>query len=179
VADRGDQYLTDVDCEDLPHLWPYRSLLDAGVRVAPSSDAPFGDPDPWRGMAAAVTRRTLAGLSLGGREAVDALTVLNGYLTPLDAPGGPPRRVTTGAEADLVLLRLPLDHALADPSAGLVALTIRGGIVFPADAPFDKSWWGVLPLSPIIMKQLSGLDATFLHKETPSQYTSSPLSVSS
>jgi predicted amidohydrolase YtcJ len=139
VADRGDQYLTDVDCEDLPHLWPYRSLLDAGVRVAPSSDAPFGDPDPWRGMAAAVTRRTLAGLSLGGREAVDALTVLNGYLTPLDAPGGPPRRVTTGAEADLVLLRLPLDHALADPSAGLVALTIRGGIVFPADAPFDKS----------------------------------------
>jgi predicted amidohydrolase YtcJ len=135
VTDRGDQYLTDVDPEDLPHLWPYRSLLDTGVSVAPSSDAPFGDPDPWRGIAAAVTRRTLAGRSPGGREAVDALTCLNGYLTHLHAPGGPPRRVRQGAEADLVLLRLPLPEVLTEPSAALVALTIRAGIVVPMRAP--------------------------------------------
>ncbi len=34
VAERGDDYLADVDAEDLPHLWPCRSLLDAGIPVA-------------------------------------------------------------------------------------------------------------------------------------------------
>jgi predicted amidohydrolase YtcJ len=129
VADRGDQYLSDVDPEDMAYLWPYRSLLAAGVRVAPSSDAPFGDPDPWRGIAAAATRRTVDGRSLGGWERVEAQTVLDGYLAPLDAPGGPPRRVMPGADADLVLLHLPLRDALAEPSAELVAMTMRAGRV--------------------------------------------------
>jgi predicted amidohydrolase YtcJ len=127
VTDRGDQYLAEVDREDLVHVWPYRSLLAAGVRVAPSSDAPFGDPDPWRGMAAAVTRRTTGGRSLGAGEAVAAQTVLDGYLSPLEMPGGPPRRVKPGAEADLVLLHVGLRHALAEPSADLVAMTMRAG----------------------------------------------------
>jgi predicted amidohydrolase YtcJ len=131
VADRGDQYLDEVDRDDLPHLWPYRSLLAAGVGVAPSSDAPFGDPDPWRGIAAAAGRRTLGGRSLGAGEAVDALTALNGYLTPLPAPAGPPRQVTPGAAADLVLLRVPLREALAEPSAALVAMTFREGRLPP------------------------------------------------
>lgn len=137
VADRGDQYLNEVDPDDLPHLWPYRSLLTAGVRVAPSSDAPFGDPDPWRGIAAAAGRRTLDGHSLGAGEAVDALTALNGYLTPLHAPAGPPREVAQGAAADLVLLHVPLRQALAEPSAELVALTIRAGRALPVDQLAD------------------------------------------
>jgi predicted amidohydrolase YtcJ len=132
IADRGDQYLAEVDPEDLPDLWPYRSLLAAGVAVAASSDAPFGDPDPWRGIAAAANRVTVGGQSLGAKEKVDALTALNGYLTPLDGPGGPPRRVVPGAPADLVVLHVPLREALAAPSSALVAMTIRNGDVFPA-----------------------------------------------
>jgi predicted amidohydrolase YtcJ len=127
VTDRGDQYLTDVEPEDVAHLWPYRSLLAAGVSVAPSSDAPFGDPDPWRGIAAAVSRRTAGGHSLGAGERVEAQTVLDGYLAPLNAPGGAPRRVRPGADADLVLLRVPRRDALAEPSATLVSVTIRAG----------------------------------------------------
>src|SRR5690606_26747211 len=47
VTERGDQYRTDVDPDDLPHLYPCRSLLDDGIEVAASSDAPYTDLDPW------------------------------------------------------------------------------------------------------------------------------------
>ncbi len=53
VATRGDEYLSEVDSDDRPHLWRCRSLLAAGVAVGAGSDAPFGDADPWRGIAAA------------------------------------------------------------------------------------------------------------------------------
>ena len=46
VAERGDRYLAEVDADDQPHLYPCRSLLDAGVGVGGSTDALFGDPDP-------------------------------------------------------------------------------------------------------------------------------------
>ncbi|MDP9182486.1 MAG: amidohydrolase family protein, partial [Actinomycetota bacterium] len=40
LADKGDDYLRDVAPDDWPLLYPYASLLRAGVRVAPSSDGP-------------------------------------------------------------------------------------------------------------------------------------------
>jgi predicted amidohydrolase YtcJ len=122
LADKGDDYLRDVAAEDRPLLYPYGSLLRAGVRVAPSSDAPFGDPDPWRGVAAAVHRRSRSGAVLGPHERVPARVALDGYLAPLGDPGGAPRRVAPGGAADLCLLHVPLAVALRDPSA----LHVRG-----------------------------------------------------
>ena len=129
VAERGDRYLVEVEPADRPHLWPCRTLLDAGVAVAGSTDAPFGNPDPWRAVAAAATRRTAAGRALGENEAVDARTALSLLLGDLADPGGPPRRVRSGAPADLCLLDVPLDEGLAHPSAEHVVLTVRGGEV--------------------------------------------------
>ena len=104
VADRGDDYLREVDPADLPCLYPYRSLLAAGIEVAPSSDAPFGELDPWRVLAAAAARRTETGQLIGPEEVVAPEVSLAGYLSsPLD-PGGPPRHVLPGAPADLCLL---------------------------------------------------------------------------
>ena len=56
VTARGDQYRRDVDAADRPHLWRCGSLLAAGIGVAGSSDAPYGDPDPWRAVVAARDR---------------------------------------------------------------------------------------------------------------------------
>lgn len=51
----GDQYLSNVEPEMLPHLYPVDSWHSAGVSVAFSSDAPVIDPNPWPGIYAAVT----------------------------------------------------------------------------------------------------------------------------
>jgi hypothetical protein len=51
----GDRYLSRVEPEMLPHLYPVDSWLSAGVSVAFSSDAPVIDPNPWLGIYAAVT----------------------------------------------------------------------------------------------------------------------------
>jgi predicted amidohydrolase YtcJ len=129
VAERGDDYLAEVDPEDQGDLYRCASLRRAGVAVAGSTDAPYADPDPWRSIAAAVTRTTSAGVVLGPDEALEPRTALGLFLAPLEAPGGPPRTVEVGAPADLVLLAAPIDVALREPSADIVTTTIIGGRV--------------------------------------------------
>ena len=131
VLERGDRYLASVDAEDLPHLYPCRSLIEAGIPVGGSTDAPYGHPDPWRDIATAIERRTASGAPLGLREAVAPERALALFLTPLDAPGGAPRRVAVGAPADLCLLDGPLSSVLEDPSSRRVAHTVIAGAVQP------------------------------------------------
>jgi predicted amidohydrolase YtcJ len=129
VAERGDRYLRDVDPADVELLYRYASLRAAGVRVAPSSDAPYADPDPWRTMRAAAARRTPSGAVLTAHECVPARTTLDGYLSRADDPGGAPRTIKPGAAADLVLLHVPLAEALRNPTRDHVALVIANGRV--------------------------------------------------
>ncbi len=135
VAERGDRYLAEVDPAEQPDLYRCASLLAAGVPVAGSSDAPYASPDPWAGMAAAMHRRTTAGVVLGGGEQISAGEALALYLGAAGDPGGPPRRVEIGAPADLCLLKVPLAEALAEPRAELVRATfVGGGLVYQAPA---------------------------------------------
>ena len=127
VAERGDDYLADVDPGDRPDLWPCASLLDTGVAVGGSTDAPFGHADPWRAIAAATARRTPSGRILGAEERIDPAWALKMFLTSPGDPGGFPRRVAAGQPADLCLLRLPLDAALEEPSSAHVAATLLSG----------------------------------------------------
>lgn len=129
VVERGDRYLEEVEPDDRPHLYPCRSLLAAGVPVAGSTDAPFGHPDPWRAVAAAIHRRTADGRPLGPGEVVDPVTALGLLLGRADDPGGPPRRIEPGAGADLCLLDAPLADALSEPSADRVRMTAVAGAV--------------------------------------------------
>ena len=127
VAERGDQYLTDVDDDDIAHLYPCRSLEADGVPVGGSTDAPYASADPWRAVRAAVDRRTTSGAILGRGERLAPGRSLELFLTPPDDPGGPPRRVEVGAPADLCLLAVTLDEALRAPSSTAVRATFRGG----------------------------------------------------
>jgi predicted amidohydrolase YtcJ len=127
IACRGDDYLRDVDAEDRPHLYPYASLLAAGIRTAPSSDAPFGPVDPWAVVAAAMHRRAASGRQVGAYEAAPAQSVLEGYLSCAHDPGGAPRLVRPGAPADLVLLATPWRECLADPDAERVRRVLKAG----------------------------------------------------
>ncbi|HEX6237180.1 MAG TPA: amidohydrolase family protein [Acidimicrobiales bacterium] len=138
VAERGDEYRHEVDADDLPHLYPCASLLDAGIPVAASTDAPFTHPDPWRAIAAARHRTTPRGTPLGPHEAVSAPRALDLFLGPADRPGGPPRRLRPGRTADLCLLDAPLGEALSEPDSASVAATVIGGSLVwrrPPSAP--------------------------------------------
>ena len=130
VAARGDDYLRDVDPDDVPHLYPCASLLAAGVRVGGSTDAPFGPADPWTAIAAAINRTTTStGAVIGPGERVSPQRALDLFLTGATDPGGAPRRIEVGAAADLCLLGAPLADELVEPSADHVEATICAGQV--------------------------------------------------
>lgn len=126
VAERGDQYLTDVPAADHPQLWRVASLLNAAVPVGLSTDMPFGYGDPWTAMRAAVHRTTLSGAVLNADECVSARTALTMFLGRSDRPGEP-RSVAPGQPGDLCVLSVPPETALAELDAGMVAATVVGG----------------------------------------------------
>ncbi len=123
---RGDAYAAEVDQAELPFLYPYRSLAEAGVRVAAASDAPYGDPDPWGVIRAAAARTTRGGRVLSPAERVTPEAALAGYLTPPEDPGGRPVRLGVGRAGGLCLMRAGLADVLAEPDAGLVGLVATG-----------------------------------------------------
>jgi predicted amidohydrolase YtcJ len=129
VAERGDQYLLEVEGADLPDLWRARSLVGAGIAVAAGTDAPFGSADPWQAVRAAVRRRTASGLPLGPGEAVSAATAMQWWFGTGATPARP-RRIAIGAPADLVVLGAPLAAALSgDGPVPVLATVIAGQIV--------------------------------------------------
>ncbi|MEV0365986.1 amidohydrolase family protein [Nocardia fusca] len=131
LADRGDDYLRRMDPADLPDLYRCRSMAEAGVGLALSSDAPYGPLDPWQVVAAAVARRAPDGRVVGAKETLRPPDALRRYLAPLHDPGGRARAVAPGAAADLILLDRPLTRLLAEPTAEAVRTTIiRGRIIF-------------------------------------------------
>ncbi len=129
VVERGDRYLDDVDPADLPTLYPFASLLAAGVAVGVGTDAPFGTPDPWRAVRAAARRRTAGGRVLGAAERVPAPVALRSFLAGPQRPGGPSRRLGAGVPADLCLLE---PRPLGGPPGrdGVRATWVAGRLVF-------------------------------------------------
>jgi predicted amidohydrolase YtcJ len=78
----------------LPRTYPIRAMLDAGVRVALSSDAPVVENDnPLVGMMAAMTRRDSEGHLIAPEQAITAQEALTAYTV-----GG---AIATGQEATL------------------------------------------------------------------------------
>ncbi|MDT5257880.1 MAG: hypothetical protein QOD10_2960, partial [Mycobacterium sp.] len=120
LAERGEQYAHDVPADDWPQLWRLASLLAAGVRVAASTDAPFGALDPWAAMRAAVNRPA--------PERVPADVALRMFLGRADDPAQP-REVAVGEPGDLCVLAVPPEAALAELAADMVAATVIGGVV--------------------------------------------------
>ena len=136
VSERGDAYRREVEARDLSCLYRVRSWLDAGVSIGAGTDAPFGDPDPWRAMRAAVTRRTRSGDILGKDEIVTPEMAvglfMKGFLKaesserPIDGPA-------VGQPTDLCLLNAPWAEARRDLSSeNVVATFCAGQIIWSA-----------------------------------------------
>jgi predicted amidohydrolase YtcJ len=127
IAERGDQYRTDVDAADRPWLYRGAGIIAAGIPLAGGSDAPFGSADPWRAMQAAVARATSAGVILGPHEALTPEQALALFLSPPDTPGVGRVGLTVGATADLCLLKRPWSMVREALCSDQVRCTWRAG----------------------------------------------------
>jgi predicted amidohydrolase YtcJ len=127
-ARHGAAFTADSDPADRPLLWRVDGFIRAGVPVALSSDAPYGDPDPWATIRAAATR--------AGPEQITPTAALTRLLTTSGDPGGAPRAVTIAAPADLCLLAddLPttLQRVTAGGAAGIRATFVSGARIHHA-----------------------------------------------
>ena len=128
VAERGDQYLDEVPTAEHDELWRVATLVRAGVPVVLSTDAPFGDGDPWASMRAAVHRRTATGEVLGARERIDGATALVMFTGRGERPAVH-RLIAEGEPGDLCVLAATPARVLAELDAELVAATIVAGEV--------------------------------------------------
>jgi predicted amidohydrolase YtcJ len=126
IGERGDQYLDEIPAAEHAQLWRVASLLQADISVALSTDMPFGHGDPWAAMRAAVNRTTPSGVVLNAGECISARTALTMFF---GFPGQPTRArvIEPGEPADLCVLRVPPEVALAELDADMVAATIVGG----------------------------------------------------
>ena len=129
VFERGEAYLREVEPVDRPWLYRLRGIRAAGIPLAGSTDAPFGDAEPWIAMQAAVTRRTRAGSLIGGGEALTPEEAFNLFAGTLADPGGPARAIGVGAAADLCLIDRPWPEARNDLGVVTVKKTIKSGRV--------------------------------------------------
>ncbi|MFC7049873.1 amidohydrolase family protein [Emcibacter nanhaiensis] len=128
IAERGDRYRQDVEVRDQPYLYRLKAFIDAGVSLAAGSDAPFGKPDPWASMAAAISRSTSDGYIMGVDEALTPEEALDLYLAdPVDLART--RNIEVEAPADLCLLDRSWTEARKRLSAEYVRATIIGGSV--------------------------------------------------
>lgn len=129
IAERGDAYVADVPAADHDNLYRCRGFIDAGIPLGGGTDAPFGDPDPWAAMNAAVNRTTADGRVLGAAERLTPERALALFTTPLADPGGWPRRIVVGASADLCVLRRPWAQARLSLDRSDVRASVSGSLL--------------------------------------------------
>jgi predicted amidohydrolase YtcJ len=120
----------------LPRTYPVRAMLDAGVRVALSSDAPVVEDDnPMVGMMAAVTRLDNTGHLIAPAQAITSAEALHAYtMGGAIASGDEDNRgsIEPGKWADLAVLTAnPLTVSPEKLPATRVDLTlVAGRVVF-------------------------------------------------
>ena len=126
ILERGDQYLEDVDACDLSSLYRCESFFRSGIRLAGGTDAPFGQPDPWLAISAAVNRKTFKGQIVNSAEALSPEQAVELFMGDIESPGKP-RVVAVGEPADLCLLDCRWGTARTALTSNRVRATWCGG----------------------------------------------------
>ncbi|MGY1551353.1 amidohydrolase family protein [Microbacterium sp. A588] len=70
LVTQGDRLIRALSERERGSYQPLRSLIGAGVSLFGGTDAPFGTPQIWKAMQAAVDRRTPGGGEIGADEAL-------------------------------------------------------------------------------------------------------------
>ena len=139
---RGDGYLERVHSDLLPHLYPYRGMVELKVPVAFGSDSPVIDPNPWPGIYSAISSKTRAGRQFprsrgevnpsgesgGGLSLVLALSAHTLAGARAEGMGYRKGTIRPGMLADLALLDRPLEELRGEEILKVRSrLTLVGG----------------------------------------------------
>jgi predicted amidohydrolase YtcJ len=131
----GDRYLETVPADQLPWLYPLKTLMANGVPVAGSSDSPIVPPDPLIGIRAAVSRRSEKGETVTAKEAITPLEAIALYTIRAAEAGFAEEEtgsIKPGKRADLVILSGDPLQIPPVPIDGIeVIATILDGEIFP------------------------------------------------
>ncbi|HKY75432.1 MAG TPA: amidohydrolase [Acidimicrobiia bacterium] len=102
----GDDYAAILGPERAGFLYRGRSFLDAGIRIAGSSDRPVADGAPLRAMAFMADRRSSSGQVIGSGEELTVTEALEAYTVHAAWACGAEQRIgsiTPGKHADFVV----------------------------------------------------------------------------
>jgi predicted amidohydrolase YtcJ len=129
----GDDYAAILGPERAGFLYRGRSFLDAGVRLAGSSDRPVADGAPLRAIAFMADRRSCSGQVIGPGEELTVTEALEAYTTSAARACGAERRVgsiTPGKQADFVVLAADPRHVAVERIPDIeIRSTLVGGEV--------------------------------------------------
>lgn len=131
VTNLGESYVASVGEERAARTMPLRTYMEAGVPLALGSDSPVTTFNPFVGIYAATTRKTVTGRELGPEESIsreEALrlyTATSAWVTFEDDIKG---TLTPGKLADIAVLDRDLFAVSDEDLLGLASvLTIVGG----------------------------------------------------
>jgi len=113
-------------------VYAYKSLIEAGITIGASSDAPVEPLNPWKGVYAAIDRGRNEGLPIfkaSPNEALKPEEALNLYLGGPMLRNSQPRRISEGQKADLVIVDA-FDVESIVKTTQVVATIISGRIAY-------------------------------------------------
>ena len=131
LSSLGDGFLEAFGLIHSRYLYPLRSIIDLGIPVSGSSDAPVVTASPWMAMRDAVLRRTSSGAIIAEAERIDVAAALAMYMSggsPMTSVRPSVGRIAAGMAADLVVVdRDPSSTAAEDLADTRVVATILDG----------------------------------------------------
>jgi predicted amidohydrolase YtcJ len=133
----GDGFLEAFSPEKAHQLYPFKSMLRAGMTLGGSSDCPVANLDPRMGLRGAVLRQTLSGETLGSDEALtmdEAIRLYtrgSAYLSFDEALSG---TIEPGKRADFTVMATDPREVTPEevPDIPFVMTVVDGEIVWAA-----------------------------------------------
>ena len=131
VHELGDSYLKNLGPERMARTYPMRTFLDRGIVAPSNSDFPVTTANPWLGISACVTRRTVSGQVTDTAQNITVAEALDAYTVEAAKASFEEHRtgcIAEGFLGDLVLLdRHPFEVDVRELQDVTAELTVCDG----------------------------------------------------
>jgi hypothetical protein len=138
IGELGDGILEALGPERAHKVFPFRSMLQAGIRLGGSSDCPVTLLDPRLGLRDAVLRRTASGQTLGPDEALtmdEALRLYTSGAAFLSFDEHLSGTIEQGKRADLTVMATdPREVPVQEVPDIPIVMTVVGGEIVYSEA---------------------------------------------